>query len=402
MDALDAIFRFPAPSEVLVSDTSSPSTLSDVDAVARYVRLIGPLTADRTHLFPAIDGADWIVENATTGTRAVTVKTTGGSGVALASGAIALVRCRGVDLAAVSGGSGSSSGGELRVDVTAGDVHITAAQALAVDTIVAYGSSASSRGIYVDTPYTGLAGHAITCLNVSTAPSVGFYAGGDGIELVNGAAGSVVFSSDAGQFIGSGTYQTAASAQPGIITPDGNAAHVLRGDGTFGASPGSGGDPKVPAWDVLGFIDTRGGRSWQGGNYTYGRTFLVCAPGVSVYGVEVINPDTSSRTFKVSIWHGSTRLATATATVAAGARVKIPFSSPFLVTGSDLHQQLKCTAWETSGAGYSNTAGVVGDFPGYPFKDGAVLYLTGGIYASGDATPSSADGGVALTFPYFA
>lgn len=135
LDGLTALFRFPAPVEVLVADSASPSALLSDDQAARSVRLVGPITADRDFLLPAIDGADFIVEIATTGAHSVRPRTSVGTGPAMLPGDVALLRCSGSDYAIVG-----DKILEVALDVSAaGTIHITKVQA-ARELFVLYGT----------------------------------------------------------------------------------------------------------------------------------------------------------------------------------------------------------------------------------------------------------------------
>jgi microcystin-dependent protein len=62
-----------------------------------YIKVIGTLTVARNLVVPTVEGR-WVVENATTGGFAITVKTTAGTGISLANGSQGLFFCDGTNV----------------------------------------------------------------------------------------------------------------------------------------------------------------------------------------------------------------------------------------------------------------------------------------------------------------
>jgi hypothetical protein len=82
--------------------TSSDVTLTDAEALFNfYVKVTGAFTANRTLTIPA-NKKVYAVSHGGTGGFSLTVKTSGGTGVALAQGEIRLVFCDGVDTTALT------------------------------------------------------------------------------------------------------------------------------------------------------------------------------------------------------------------------------------------------------------------------------------------------------------
>lgn len=77
-------------------------TLSAGEYHAFQIEFAGTLTAGRNVILPTVASGVWIVENATTGGFALTFKTAAGSGVAVAAGTAAIVRCDSVNIVRAS------------------------------------------------------------------------------------------------------------------------------------------------------------------------------------------------------------------------------------------------------------------------------------------------------------
>jgi len=122
---LAAAMRFAAPAQVTVLDASSATSLRESDQGAMCVSAVGAITADRSVNLPAVDGAIYVCENATTGGHGVTFRTSSASGVKLDPGERALLRCSVATYARVgaapgSGGSGGASPRALTLVTGAG------------------------------------------------------------------------------------------------------------------------------------------------------------------------------------------------------------------------------------------------------------------------------------------
>lgn len=68
----------------------------------RHIELTGALTAGRNYVVPLTDGAEWVVFNNTTGGFAVTIIGATGTGIAIAAGKTAIVRCDGTNVLRVT------------------------------------------------------------------------------------------------------------------------------------------------------------------------------------------------------------------------------------------------------------------------------------------------------------
>jgi hypothetical protein len=83
---------------VSIALSDANRTLTTVEAENRILEFTGALTAGRDIILPATDGREWIVYNGTTGGFALTFKTNGGSGVAVAATKRAIVYGDGVNV----------------------------------------------------------------------------------------------------------------------------------------------------------------------------------------------------------------------------------------------------------------------------------------------------------------
>lgn len=130
-----------------------------------------------------------------------------------------------------------AKGGSLPVDLTAGDVHLTAADLDGIDTIIAFGTAGVSHAIYIDAPYVRIAGRKFACVNNSD-DSADFLAGGGGLTLPIGVSGTVAFDDASGQFQPTSTYAviTGGSSGPGLVMPDHNPDHFLDGNGSWSST----------------------------------------------------------------------------------------------------------------------------------------------------------------------
>jgi hypothetical protein len=77
-------------------------TVANTEYNKRHLEFTGALTAGRDITLPTTDGAEWVVENATTGGFALTFKTAAGAGVAVAATKTAIIRCDGTDIKRVT------------------------------------------------------------------------------------------------------------------------------------------------------------------------------------------------------------------------------------------------------------------------------------------------------------
>lgn len=79
------------------------TTLTGEEAFYRELKLTGALTAGRNVVVPTVNGAWWLVWNATTGGFATTIKTAAGAGIAVSNGTVAIVYCDGTDILRMTG-----------------------------------------------------------------------------------------------------------------------------------------------------------------------------------------------------------------------------------------------------------------------------------------------------------
>jgi hypothetical protein len=83
--------------------TDADLTLSSAQYQIPVLTLTGTLTAGRNVIVPTTPKGLWIVTNSTTGGFAVTVKTSAGTGIAVANGKTAMVRTDGTNVIRVTG-----------------------------------------------------------------------------------------------------------------------------------------------------------------------------------------------------------------------------------------------------------------------------------------------------------
>lgn len=81
-----------------ISTTGGSTTLSETQERVNAIHVSGALVSDATINFSG-RGGTWIVKNATTGSRTVTCKVTGQTGVAIEQGGVTVVYCNGTDIA---------------------------------------------------------------------------------------------------------------------------------------------------------------------------------------------------------------------------------------------------------------------------------------------------------------
>lgn len=77
-------------------------TLLDTEYNKRTLEFTGALTAGRNRVVPLTDGAEWVVTNNTTGGFATTVIGPSGTGIAVAAGKTAILRCDSVNILRVT------------------------------------------------------------------------------------------------------------------------------------------------------------------------------------------------------------------------------------------------------------------------------------------------------------
>ncbi|HYE72638.1 MAG TPA: hypothetical protein VEF04_04870 [Blastocatellia bacterium] len=98
------------------SITSADVTLTTIEARNSVIELSGTLTGNRNLIVPA-KAKLYVIQNSTSGAHTVTVKTSGGTGVAVQQGYTSVVRCDGTNVVfAIGKGSGTSN--YLREDGT--------------------------------------------------------------------------------------------------------------------------------------------------------------------------------------------------------------------------------------------------------------------------------------------
>ena len=106
---LEELFRFGGYAEVPVADTSASTQASNAATAARLIVLTGALTDDRTVVLQQRNtGADWEIQNATTGGFTVTVRLPTGTSVAIPAGVTWRVIVTPTGLAQVDAAGGNS------------------------------------------------------------------------------------------------------------------------------------------------------------------------------------------------------------------------------------------------------------------------------------------------------
>jgi len=217
---LAAAMRFSAPARVEVLDASSATSLREADRGAMCVSAVGAITADRSVHLPAIDGATYVCENATTGGHSVAFRTSSAAGVSLAAGEIALVRCSGVTYARVGAAGGGSSTPDVQTHTVAGDATLSSTEA-AADLLVLDGTPGAEYALTF--PTSTRDGAPITIVNMSDS-------------------GVGIFDHDRNDFGvapgGTITFQRAfAKLLLVALAPTGGDSTVLRGNGFPGTVP---------------------------------------------------------------------------------------------------------------------------------------------------------------------
>lgn len=99
-----------ALSEIAITMTDADYTLSTSTVPQEWqygvIKASGTLTANRNIIVPT-NKKEYTLVNATTGGFSVTLKTSGGTGIAVSSGVSAILRCDGTNVVAVTPGAGS-------------------------------------------------------------------------------------------------------------------------------------------------------------------------------------------------------------------------------------------------------------------------------------------------------
>jgi hypothetical protein len=201
---------------VTVAD-SGDTTLTTANGTSDQARcmalnLTGALTSGRNVICPSISKL-YVVQNNTTGSQEVTVKTSAGTGVAVAAGDTAIVYCDGTNVVEVSASGGGGGGGGALTD---------AIEAL------------STNGIVVRTSSTTAAARTITA--------------GTGISVANGngVAGNPTISN---------TGVVSLTAGPGVSVDASTGAVTISATGTVTSSFPAG-TATAPGWPVTGDTDT--------------------------------------------------------------------------------------------------------------------------------------------------
>jgi hypothetical protein len=78
------------------------TTLTSAQYSCRTLDITGILTAGRNVVVPLVDGAEWIACNSSTGGFSLTFIGASGTGIAVAAGKSAIVRCDGTDILRVT------------------------------------------------------------------------------------------------------------------------------------------------------------------------------------------------------------------------------------------------------------------------------------------------------------
>lgn len=98
-----------AQASFALTDASTAITLTQAQMASCYVlKLTGALTAARNVIVPAIN-RNFVIFNNTTGGHAVTVKTSGGSGISVNNGLYVTLYCDGTNVVQLSAGSGGGT-----------------------------------------------------------------------------------------------------------------------------------------------------------------------------------------------------------------------------------------------------------------------------------------------------
>lgn len=82
--------------------TDADYTPSAAEYSCRIMEFAGTLSAGRNVIVPAFAGFQWTIYNNTTGGFAITVKTSGGTGIAVAATKRAIVYCDGTNVVRVT------------------------------------------------------------------------------------------------------------------------------------------------------------------------------------------------------------------------------------------------------------------------------------------------------------
>ena len=118
-----------ALSEIAITMTDANYTLSTSTVPQEWqykvIKLTGTLTAGRNVIVPT-NKKEYTIVNATTGGYALTVKTSGGTGIAVSNGVTSILRCDGTNVEAVTPGAGVGSGTVTSVNITQPAAGITA------------------------------------------------------------------------------------------------------------------------------------------------------------------------------------------------------------------------------------------------------------------------------------
>ena len=110
---------------------SGTVTLSASEASYKIITLTGTITSDTSVVLPTKSGAYWIIRNNTGGSYTITVKTSGGAGVAITIGETAVVYCDGTDIVASHSDFGIVNQGRQPVTMTDANYNLTYSEAKA-------------------------------------------------------------------------------------------------------------------------------------------------------------------------------------------------------------------------------------------------------------------------------
>ncbi len=125
-EAFDVFDAALSEKAIAMTDANYTLSTSTVPQEWQYgiITLTGTLTAGRNVIVPT-NKKQYIIYNNTTGGFAVTVKTSGGTGIAVSATKTAILRCDGTNVVEVTPGSGAGSGTVTSVGVSSTDLSVS-------------------------------------------------------------------------------------------------------------------------------------------------------------------------------------------------------------------------------------------------------------------------------------
>jgi hypothetical protein len=224
----ETLFRPSGIASVTIEDGSVTTTPSDEHLACWALVCVGALTADGIMRLPMRAGAQWVVSNQTTGSRALTITGGSGSTVTLVPGEWSAVLCTGKGYARIG-----DYPTEVRVDLSAvNDEYTISAAEARCHSIYYYGATMGDLSIYMDGQWVP-PGHQWTVKNC-TNNYITLYRGGSAVKLPAGAAITAVNIGDDQSICPTGMYYPAQIGALGLVSLPGEAYKSLRGDGSWG------------------------------------------------------------------------------------------------------------------------------------------------------------------------